>query len=350
MTNCRFLQGGQLLYDAATRNTERRELIVFEMSTAARFFRHPAAIVETEAIGDGTRVWAFAHILPGARVGADCNICDHTFIENDVVIGDRVTVKCGVQLWDGVTLEEDVFVGPNATFTNDAFPRSRQHQETVSRTLVRRGASIGANATILPGLTIGERAMVGAGSVVTHTVPPDTIVAGNPARIVGYVGAEKPALDPDRPAPARIEAGSRPSRVQGVTLHHLPLVEDLRGFLSFGEAGKHIPFEIKRYFLVFEVQSQHIRGEHAHRQTQQFLICVRGSCHCVVDDGQVREEYLLNHPRIGLYVPPMRWCVQYNYSSDAVLLVLASECYDAGDYIRDYAEFLKAAGGAEGSV
>jgi len=311
-------------------------------SAAARSFRHPAAIVETNAIGDGTRIWAFAHILPGARVGAGCNICDHTFIENDVVVGDRVTVKCGVQLWDGITLEDDVFVGPNATFTNDPFPRSGRHQEAVSRTLVRRGASIGANATILPGITIGERAMVAAGSVVTRDVPPDTIVLGNPARIVGYVGAEKAVLvEAAQAPPARAEAGSRPSPVRGVTVHRLPLVEDLRGFVSFGEASRQVPFEIKRYFLVFGVPSQHIRGEHAHRQLQQFLICVHGSCHCVVDDGTTREEYLLNQPGVGLYVPPLCWCVQYNYSSDAVLLVLASEVYDAGDYVRDYAEFLK---------
>jgi len=315
------------------------------MSTAARYFRHPAAIVETDAIGDGTRVWAFAHILPGARVGAGCNICDQTFIENDVIVGDRVTIKCGVQLWDGVTLEDDVYVGPNATFTNDPFPRSGQHQETVSRTLVRRGASIGANATILPGITIGARAMVGAGSVVSRNVPPDTIVLGNPARIVGYVGAEKAAVDVAPPPQAGAEAGSRPSRVQGVTLHHLPLVDDLRGFLTFGEASKDVPFEIKRYFLVFDVQSQHIRGEHAHRKSQQFLICVHGSCHCVVDDGRTREEYLLNQPSVGLYVPAMCWCVQYNYSPGAVLLVLASEGYDAADYIRDYAEFLQAVQG-----
>lgn len=153
-----------------------------------RYFRHPAAIVETERIGDRTRVWAFAHVLPGARVGADCNLCDHTFIENEVVIGDRVTIKCGVQVWDGVTLEDDVFVGPNATFTNDHFPRSGRHLPAPVRTLVRKGASIGANATIAPGVTIGERAMVGAGAVVTRDVASDTIVAGNPARIMGYVG------------------------------------------------------------------------------------------------------------------------------------------------------------------
>jgi acetyltransferase-like isoleucine patch superfamily enzyme len=123
-------------------------------------------------------------ILPGAAIGRDCNICSHCFIENKVVVGDRVTVKCGVQLWDGVTLEDDVFVGPNATFTNDLNPRSRNDAAKLLPTLVKKGASIGANATILPGLTIGEGAMVGAGAVVTKDVPPRTLVVGNPARIV----------------------------------------------------------------------------------------------------------------------------------------------------------------------
>src|SRR5687768_17849827 len=118
-------------------------------------FVHPQALCESTTIGENTRVWAFAHVLPGARIGSDCNICDHVFIENDVVIGDRVTVKCGVQLWDGVTLEDDVFVGPNVTFTNDRMPRSRLHLQRVQRTVVERGASLGANCTILPGLRIG---------------------------------------------------------------------------------------------------------------------------------------------------------------------------------------------------
>ncbi len=145
---------------------------------------HPSSDVQSKQIGEGTRVWQYVVILPGAVIGRDGNICSHCFIENKVVVGDRVTVKCGVQLWDGITLEDDVFVGPNATFTNDREPRSRNTAATLHPTLVKKGASIGANATILPGLTIGAGAMVGAGAVVTKDVPPRTLVVGNPARIV----------------------------------------------------------------------------------------------------------------------------------------------------------------------
>lgn len=148
-------------------------------------FIHTHALVEPGAtVGARTRVWAFTHLLPNAVIGSDCNICDHVFIENDVKIGDRVTIKSGVQLWDGITVEDDVFIGPNATFTNDIFPRSRHYPKTFSNTIVRQGASIGGNATILPGVTIGEGAMVAAGAVVTKNVPAGSVVIGNPARIV----------------------------------------------------------------------------------------------------------------------------------------------------------------------
>ena len=147
-------------------------------------FIHPNSDVQTKQIGEGTRIWQYVVVLPGAVIGRDGNICSHCFIENKVVLGDRVTVKCGVQLWDGITLEDDVFVGPNVTFTNDLQPRSRNASAQLLPTLVKKGASIGANATILPGLTIGEGAMVGAGSVVTKNVPPGVTVVGNPARII----------------------------------------------------------------------------------------------------------------------------------------------------------------------
>ena len=148
---------------------------------------HPLSDVQSAHIGAGSQVWQFVVILPGARIGANCNICSHCFIENEVVVGDRVTVKCGVQLWDGITLEDDVFVGPNATFSNDMMPRSKQYPQQYARTLVKRGASIGANATLLPGVTIGAGAMVGAGAVVTGDIPDHAVAVGNPARIIRYL-------------------------------------------------------------------------------------------------------------------------------------------------------------------
>lgn len=302
------------------------------------FFKHPQALVESNHVGRGTRVWAFAHVLPGAVVGEDCNLCDHTFIENDVKLGDRVTIKCGVQVWDGVTLEDDVFVGPNVTFTNDPFPRSKQRPAEYARTVVRQGASIGANATILPGLTLGAHAMVGAGAVVTRSVPPYAIVVGNPARIVGYTSQGAPAPEP-RSAPATSREGTE-IIVPGVSLRKLPIVDDMRGSLSFGEYEKHLPFVPKRYFVVFDVPGKEVRGEHAHKRLHQFLVCVKGSCSVVVDDGHRRQELVLDTPGLGLHIPPMVWGTQYKYTSDAVLLVLASDVYDPDDYIRDYDEFL----------
>jgi UDP-2-acetamido-3-amino-2,3-dideoxy-glucuronate N-acetyltransferase len=302
-------------------------------------FQHPQAIVEATQIGAGTRIWAFTHVLPGARIGRDCNICDHVFIENDVVIGDRVTVKSGVQLWDGVVLEADSFVGPNATFTNDRFPRSRRWQHEISRTVVRNGASIGANATILPGLTIGQHAMVGAGAVVMHDVPPNAIVIGNPAFIKGYVDA-KPETG-ERPPAVRAEgAVPRQSRVRGVTIHHLPQAEDLRGSLCVAEMGKGLSFVPRRYFTVFDVPSREVRGAHAHRQLHQALTCVHGDCALMVDDGKSREEIVLDSPQTLVAIEPMVWGVQFRFSPDAVLVVLASDEYDAADYIRDYDEYL----------
>ncbi len=314
------------------------------MSDNNKPYVDPRAVVDPGArIGAGTRVWGFSHVFAGAVIGRDCNICEQVLIENQVVVGDRVTIKSGVQLWDGVVLEDDVFVGPNATFTNDLFPRSKQHRVPYSKTLVKSGASIGANATILPGLTIGVSAMVGAGAVVTRNVPPYAIVVGNPARIHGYVSA-------GRHAPA--EAPLRPSRpaecsVSGIKVLDLPFVVDMRGSLSVGEVGRHLPFEPKRYFLVFDVPDAEVRGEHAHKALHQFLVCVHGSMNLVVDDGSQREEFVLDRPNLGVYVPPMVWATQYKYTADAVLLVLASDVYDPEDYIRDYDAFLEAVSGRE---
>jgi acetyltransferase-like isoleucine patch superfamily enzyme len=142
------------------------------------------ADVQSTAIGEGTRIWQFCVVLPGATIGRDCNICSHCFIENDVVIGDRVTIKSGVQLWDGLRVGDDVFIGPNATFTNDRHPRSGNRGFECLPTMLETGCSVGAGAVILPGVRIGRRAVVGAGAVVTKDVPDGATVVGNPARIL----------------------------------------------------------------------------------------------------------------------------------------------------------------------
>jgi len=299
------------------------------------FYLHPQGICESKNVGKGTRIYAFAHVLSGARIGKDCNICDNVFIENDVVVGDYVTIKCGVQLWDGITIEDQVFIGPNVTFANDQFPRSKRFPNKFMQTLVCKNASIGANATILPGITIGQNSMIGAGSVVTRSVPPNAIVYGNPARIKNYVESRKNTPQKSYFYDDKSESAQKTS-VKGVTYHKFPLINDLRGDLSVGIFGKDIPFVPKRYFLVFNVLDERIRGEHSHKKCHQFMICVKGALSIVVEDEFQREEFRLDHPNLGLYVPPMIWAVQYKHSQDAVLLVYASEDYDPEDYIREY--------------
>lgn len=156
---------------------------------------HELSDVQSDKIGDGTAVWQFCVVLAGAVIGTNCNICAGVLIEGDVCVGDNVTVKSGVQLWNGVRLEDDVFVGPNVTFTNDLTPRSKRYPESFALTYVRRGASIGANSTIVAGVEIGSWAMIGAGSVVTQSVAPNTLWYGNPARHQGYVTPEGVILD-----------------------------------------------------------------------------------------------------------------------------------------------------------
>lgn len=148
---------------------------------------HSLSEVGDCTVGLNTKVWQFSVILDGAKIGSDCNICAHTLIEGNVTVGNRVTVKSGVFLWDGTVIGNDVFIGPNATFTNDYFPRSKKYPEQFLGITVHDGASIGANATILPGLVIGQNAMVGAGSVVIKNVPANAVVVGNPARVVRYL-------------------------------------------------------------------------------------------------------------------------------------------------------------------
>jgi hypothetical protein len=186
-------------------------------------------------------------------------------------------------------------------------------------------------------LVIGRNAMVGAGAVVTKDVPPNAIVVGNPAFISGYVDTRKQESHQPEPSSPQNEPATT---VRGVRIYDLPLVTDLRGNLSVAEIGNGLPFAPNRYFLVFDVPSREVRGEHAHRRLEQFLVCVTGDCSLIVDDGANREEIILNRPDRGVHMGPMVWGIQYRFSPDAVLLVLASEAYDPDDYIRSYDEFM----------
>lgn len=299
---------------------------------AAKPFIHAQALCESDRIGNGTRLWAFAHVLPGAVLGADCNICDHVFIENDVVVGDRVTIKCGVQLWDGVRLEDDVFVGPNATFTNDVHPRSKEYPEAFPQTLVRKGASLGANCTLLPGVTIGEGAMVGAGAVVTHDVPAGMVVTGVPARVTG---------------PVRDAGEVRAPKV--THLVELKTHRDERGTLTVGEFQRDVPFTPLRYFVVEGDHAGAVRGRHAHMECHQYLTCLAGRCTVVVDTGHRQETIELQGPSRGVHLPPLTWSEQTYHDPGTILLVMASHYYDPQDYVHDYDEFRRLTGGSSAS-
>jgi acetyltransferase-like isoleucine patch superfamily enzyme/dTDP-4-dehydrorhamnose 3,5-epimerase-like enzyme len=299
---------------------------------------HPRALCESPHLGSGTRVGAFTHVLPGARIGGQCLIGDHVFIDDDVVLGDRVTVRSGVQLWNGLRVADDVFIGENATFATDPLPRSRHFERAIQPTHIARGASIGAAAVVLPGVRVGAESIIGAGAVVAQDVPPRSIVSGNPAHIIGYVDAKGTRTGVSKPT-VPLAQDVVATSVPGVTVHRLTLAVDPRGSLVATEVPAQLPFQPKRCFIVFDAPGKDVRGEHAHRQCHQFLVCPRGSLSVMVDDGVHSEEIVLDQPDIGVHVPPMVWAVQYKYTADAILVVLASDPYDPADYIRDYEEF-----------
>lgn len=301
--------------------------------------------IKSKNIGHGTRIWQFVVILEGASIGEDCNICAHVFIENKVTIGDRVTVKSGVYLWDDMVIEDDVFIGPNATFTNDRYPRSKVARTSLPPIRIERGASIGAAAVVLPGVVVGTGAIVGAGAVVTRSVPPFAIVKGNPARITGYSDRiANPRVAPAFDASESVNPTGQPSRktvrlMDGVHLFQLQAFEDTRGKLSVIEFSSLFPFSPKRMFFVYGVPSKETRGEHAHRICRQFLIATAGSVSVMVDNGCDRTVVVLDRTDMGLLIDAGVWASQFNYSSDACLAVLASEHYDESDYIRSFDEF-----------
>lgn len=255
------------------------------------------------------------------------------WVAPQALIGDRAVIKAGAYVCSGVVIGPEVHVGPNATFVE-----AREGEGAGAQ--VEQGAWIGASATILPGIVIAAKAVVRPGAVVTRSVPPNAIVEGNPATIIGYVGADDRPLDAIHLPNTDAASGVEVTAARGVTLHRFPVIPDLRGTLSVGEFGRQIPFVPKRYFLVYGVPNREVRGEHAHINCQQFLICLNGSCAVIADDGSRRVEVTLDAPNLGLYLPPMIWGTQYKHTPDAMLLVFASDYYDSSDYIRDYPEFI----------
>lgn len=288
---------------------------------------------DTARIHDGATVAASATLgdfvvaYPGADVGADCRVRGFT------------------QLWPGVRLEAGADLGPGVTLEA---PDSLESTQAGDSIVIGAQARVGAGALISRGVRLGQGAVIAPGTVVAQSVPPYAIVSGAPARVTGYTQnvSGSPALDWHR----RVNVPEEPSvvalEVAGVTVHRFKFMHDPRGDLSVGEFEREIPFTPKRYFLVLNVPSDKSRGEHAHRECHQFLVCVKGSCAVVADDLEQRCEVLLDSPDIGVYLPPMTWGIQYKYSSDAVLLVFASHYYAADDYIRDYDEFVAAKRGA----
>ena len=297
---------------------------------------HANALCESERIGASSAISAFAFVHANARVGDNSTIGEFSVIGNMVSLGHRVSIGPGSKIVQGVQIQDDVGVGANVVF--DAEGHSAPGE--VVQTIIEAGASIGSGSVVAQGVLVGRRAIVCEGAVVTRDVPPYAIVAGNPAAITGYSDEFG-----KRMASAELRKGDKPSgglRGGYESIVHLRKATDLRGSLVVAELGSDLPFVPQRFFVVYDVPSLDVRGEHAHRRCEQFLICIKGSVKAVVDDGTSREEFLLDSADVGLYMPAMTWGTQYAYSSDAVLAVFASLPYDSADYIRTYEAFQEA--------
>lgn len=283
-------------------------------------------------IGDGTQVGAWVHISARVVIGKDCRIGDHVVVQDGVSLGDRVHISTGVCVREGTEIESDVVIDSGVVIAHVCGSASA----IPAKTTIRQGAAVGANVTLYA-VEIGEHAFVCPGAVVTSSVPPFARVAGNPAEIVGYVGA-----DPVERQRGQVSTVSGVQRNRtAARLQNIPSFTDMRGSLSAIEWHKQVPFEVSRLFYTYNTPSSKVRGEHAHKECHQFLIAVAGSLHVIADDGLQREEFVLDSPALGLYLPPRIWGVQYKQAPNTVLLVLASHQYDPGDYIRDYGAFVE---------
>lgn len=305
---------------------------------------HATAQCESSDIGSGVSVGAFAYVESGARVGTAVAIGSHVRVESGAVIGDRVKIGAGAHIAAHVVIEDDAIVGDQVVFAPE---RADSHGAPggIPVTVVRSAAELGSGTTILRGVEVGRGAVVGPGSVVARSVPPYALASGNPSRVINYIGAD--ATDSPSRSGTGV-AGVTQLEVRGVSVHRFTEFTDPRGSLVAGEMpAELLPFVPRRWFLVYDVPSRELRGEHAHRECHQFLLCVAGSLTVAVDDGRRRAEIVLDRPDTGVYIPPMVWGSQFRYEPDSVLLVFASHPYDAGDYIREYEGYLAELGNSE---
>jgi UDP-2-acetamido-3-amino-2,3-dideoxy-glucuronate N-acetyltransferase len=276
-----------------------------------------------------------AHVGPGVVLGDNVHIGPYCFLEGDIRLGKGARLVGGLVIVGDVTIGAGCLIEPSVSLTLQA---GDDAPVGTRLTVLGDGAIIGSNVAIARGVHIGPGAKVAAGTIVSRDVPPYAMVGGNPAIIRGYVRAATQA------AATQVAIDEKPGvhvcSVEGVTVHNFQRFHDMRGDLCAGEFQRNVPFEPKRYFLVFNVPSAETRGEHAHKLCKQFLVCVSGSIAVVVDDGANREEIVLDRPNMGIYIPPGVWGIQYKFTSDATLLVFASDFYDSADYIRNYDDFL----------
>lgn len=294
---------------------------------------HENADCASTNVGADSSIGAFARVDAGAVIGSGTTVAEHVLVDDGVVIGDRVSVGPGAQLVGSVDVRDDVMIGANVTFATDQADSGGGPSPRT--TVLDTGAAIGGGSVILAGVTVGRKAVVAPGSVVTLDVPPYAIVAGNPAHVSGYADENSRRLAPHHADDPVRELDD----LDSARLMRLTTAVDMRGSLVAQEFDDGFPFIPRRFFFVYGVPSRDVRGEHAHRECQQFLVCVNGSVSAVTDDGTTRTEHHLDRPDVGLYMPAMTWGTQYAYSPDAVLVVFASHGYDPEDYIRNYATF-----------
>jgi len=263
---------------------------------------HTAIIAENAKIGENCHIGPFCCVEDSAVIGRNVTLAGRIIVPQNTVIGDNVQLDTAAVLaMEGIKIEAQAKIGANAVINTPS---------------------------------VGQAAIVEAGSVVNSPVPPFAVVSGNPARIINYVGAT------DKTTVVMAENPAATASQCGAKLLNIPSFADLRGDLSVLELNAGFPFKVQRIFYTYNIATSQVRGEHAHKECHQFLVSVAGSVNVIVDNGVHREEYVLDNPATGLYIPPGVWATMYKHTADSVLLVLASHQYDNEDYIRDYNEFL----------